>query len=455
MSQQAHAQTKNQMPVKIAPLHHGLLQRKCACGQHTIAGGECERCDKNRTAAGLQRAGINAAPLNEVPSAVHEVLGSPGQSLDAATRNSMESRFGHDFSQVRVHTGEQAAQSTQAVNALAFTVGKDIVFGAGQYAPSTQTGSKLLAHELAHTIQQSGRTSQNISRISQPGDAHEQEADRVAEQVGRLKEPLPPSGDKDKTVDRQVKIRESGSDLSALQRQTEGEEPQAKAQEEEEGIEVGDQIIMMLPRSQFVTLPETEAPSFVQPGTSGELQREEKAKFPCPRLMRKVISGKFEGGKTLNDYFPDKVGTHLWGNADSAGRFDNGLRAGSAVQLIGEIPSPCNPAGVYTLAQTATVVRFRVNGRKALENGKVVEGTTVDDLERSKRDYSREPARQQLSFAISMADAISGVPYSNLKSYEFEVNLTSSISGPGGTQSVDWGVTIEAVDGKLTNNELR
>jgi hypothetical protein len=86
---------------------------------------------------------------------VHEVLACEGQPLDAETRALVEPRFGHDFSRVRVHTGTRAADSAEAVNALAYTVGQDIVFGAGQYAPATSEGQKLIVHELAHVIQQS------------------------------------------------------------------------------------------------------------------------------------------------------------------------------------------------------------------------------------------------------------------------------------------------------------
>ncbi len=91
---------------------------------------------------------------NAVPSVVHEVLRSPGEPLDAATLGFMEPRFGHDFSRVRVHTDAKAAESARAVSALAYTVGRDVVFGAGQYAPTTARGAGLLAHELAHVMQQ-------------------------------------------------------------------------------------------------------------------------------------------------------------------------------------------------------------------------------------------------------------------------------------------------------------
>ena len=105
----------------------GVLQRSCACGQHSPGDGECAECRKKRLAtapAGLQRSALRATPSNKAPLIVHEVLRSPGQLLDPATRAYMEPRFGHDFSQVRVHTGERAAQSAQAVNALAYTVGQ-------------------------------------------------------------------------------------------------------------------------------------------------------------------------------------------------------------------------------------------------------------------------------------------------------------------------------------------
>ena len=89
-----------------------------------------------------------------LPPIVHEALSSPGHSLDTATRVFMEPRFGHEFSQVRVHADAKAAESAGAIDALAYTVGRDVVFGAGQYQPHTGEGRRLLAHELIHTIQQ-------------------------------------------------------------------------------------------------------------------------------------------------------------------------------------------------------------------------------------------------------------------------------------------------------------
>ena len=112
---------------------------------------------------------------------VHDVLRSPGRPLDAATRAAMEPRFGHDFGKVRVHTDTRANESAHAVNALAYTVGPQIVFGAGHYRPGTTTGRQLLAHELTHVVQQQGQPFAGHSlRLGRSSDAYEAEAERAA-----------------------------------------------------------------------------------------------------------------------------------------------------------------------------------------------------------------------------------------------------------------------------------
>ena len=88
------------------------------------------------------------------PASVDRVLASSGKPLEPALRQDMEQRFGHDFSQVRVHLGGVAEQSAREVNANAYTVGHDIVFGAGRFSPGTHEGQRLLAHELTHVVQQ-------------------------------------------------------------------------------------------------------------------------------------------------------------------------------------------------------------------------------------------------------------------------------------------------------------
>jgi uncharacterized protein DUF4157 len=132
----------------------------------------------------LKRSAANANAPSAVPRCVHETLRSPGQPLDASTRAFMESRFGQDFSHVRVHADAHAADSARAVNAHAYTVGSDIAFGRAQYAPETRSGKALLAHELAHTAQHGQHKNATGARnleVADPADS----AEREAEQVGR------------------------------------------------------------------------------------------------------------------------------------------------------------------------------------------------------------------------------------------------------------------------------
>ena len=139
-------------PVSTSAGGANALQRKCSCGGN--ASGTCEECKKKK----LQRSASAAAASELAPPIVHDVLRSPGQPLDSATRSFFEPRLGMDLSGVRTHTDSRAVQSAQAVNALAYTSGRDIVFREGAYAPSTASGGRLLAHELAHVAQQSGAT---------------------------------------------------------------------------------------------------------------------------------------------------------------------------------------------------------------------------------------------------------------------------------------------------------
>jgi hypothetical protein len=171
----------------FTPMGRPMLQRKCACGGTPGASGECAACKKKREASQgmLQRAASNANQVNEVPAIVHDVLRSSGQPLETGTREFMESRFGQDFSGVRVHTDSRAAESARAVNALAYTVGRDVVFDSGRYAPKTQAGQKLMAHELTHVVQQNARAQSVQTKLSigDIDDSSEREANRVAESI--------------------------------------------------------------------------------------------------------------------------------------------------------------------------------------------------------------------------------------------------------------------------------
>ncbi|HWM92809.1 MAG TPA: DUF4157 domain-containing protein [Thermoanaerobaculia bacterium] len=125
------------------------VQRACACG------GTCDDCRQKEEEKLRRATAESAGPApSEAPRSVRDVLRSPGRPLDPAARSFFEPRFGRDFGGVRIHTGSQAEASARDVSALAYTVGDDIVFGAGRYAPGTSSGDHLLAHELTHVVQQ-------------------------------------------------------------------------------------------------------------------------------------------------------------------------------------------------------------------------------------------------------------------------------------------------------------
>lgn len=166
----------------LAP-NRGLLQRKCACGAPSHGNAECRGCAKRHGKVQRMTAGGDGA--GEVSPQVNAVLARAGQPLDAATRADMESRFGRDFSSIRIHADSTAAASARDVNANAYAVGQQIVFGSGQYAPHTLAGRRLLAHELTHTVQQ-GRFGSGVSPRLEVGavdTAAEREADRIADRI--------------------------------------------------------------------------------------------------------------------------------------------------------------------------------------------------------------------------------------------------------------------------------
>jgi hypothetical protein len=216
----------------FTPLPTGLLQRKCAaCGTHTPGGGTCTNCagedkglklqkklsigasndsleaeadrvadqvlarspapDVAHAPLRIQRLSSQADPGGDTaPASVHRTLAGSGAPLEGGVRQDMESRFGHDFSGVRVHSDGAAAQSARDVSANAYTVGNNIVFGAGQYAPGSGAGQRLLAHELTHVVQQGSAATSNIVQRAGMGDVKVAEA-REAE---ASKRPSPDAG---------------------------------------------------------------------------------------------------------------------------------------------------------------------------------------------------------------------------------------------------------------------
>jgi hypothetical protein len=210
------------LAVPLCPSQSGILQRKCACDGSAGMSGECEECGEKQR-LGLQTKlkvnepgdiyereadriadqvmatpappAVSGAPpriqrfavqptvqAEAVPASVEQAVASPGRPLEPALRQDMEQRFGHDFSRVRVHTDAAAEQSARDVNAHAYTVGHNMVFGTDQFVPETQEGRRLLAHELTHVVQQSAQGSARSDRLSiaAPDINSEHEAERAA-----------------------------------------------------------------------------------------------------------------------------------------------------------------------------------------------------------------------------------------------------------------------------------
>ena len=152
--------------------HSALVQRACACG----GGASCECGTRSE----------KTEERTDVSSIVARATTGGGHELDGGTRTFMEGRFGRGLGHIRVHTGATAAESARAIDALAFTAGRDIVFGEGRYRPDTASGRHLIAHELAHSLQQGGGSDTSRPRrmaVSNPGHVGEREADAAAEAV--------------------------------------------------------------------------------------------------------------------------------------------------------------------------------------------------------------------------------------------------------------------------------
>src|SRR5205085_8993897 len=104
------------------------------------------------------------SPARAAPGPIHVALQRPGRPLEAPVKSAFEDRFGADFSAVRIHTDGPAALSARALQARAYTFGRDIVFAAGEYVPASQGGRRLIAHELTHVLQQGQADEPHLAR---------------------------------------------------------------------------------------------------------------------------------------------------------------------------------------------------------------------------------------------------------------------------------------------------
>jgi len=163
---------------QVMRMPNSVLQLKCPiCNEYKRKAMEAKESPEQ----------VTITRSHDVQPIIHEVLQSPGQPLDPATRAFMEPRFGYDFSRVRVHSGGAAERSAQDLNAHAYTVGHNIVFDAGRLAPSTYEGQRLIAHELMHVVQQSSSGQVKPTFIDRSSDHFEHQADNISAAIMNLR----------------------------------------------------------------------------------------------------------------------------------------------------------------------------------------------------------------------------------------------------------------------------
>ena len=282
----------------------------------------------------VQKAPATAGPEGAAPAEayVDDALASPGRPLDPSTRRAMEARFGYDFSAVRIHDDAAAAATAADIDAAAFTVGQDVVFGGGRFDPSGAEGWRLLAHELAHVAQhQDGR--RRLQRkaepaISDPGDASEREADEVGDRVA--------AG---------LSVTGAGvtSPRAALQRQ-----------EADEATAPDDDLIW--PEMGGAAGPELQAsrasgPAVAPPGfTRGLAATGGGVVLPArpARRLGRAFGTSFGAVRLHRDAVSDRLASMIGAEA---------FVAGGHIYLAGSAPDPESPAGLRLLAHELTHVR--------------------------------------------------------------------------------------------------
>ncbi|WP_058187123.1 eCIS core domain-containing protein [Terracidiphilus gabretensis] len=332
----------------------GVLQRKCsACGGAAGSGGECEECKAKQ----VQRNSTNAGP-SSAPSSVENVLHSSGVPLDRSDRSFFESRFGMDFSKVRIHTGAEAASSARDVAARAYTVGDRIVFDSGQYSPHSAEGRKLLAHELTHVVQQGGASSSSAGplEIGRGNDAFEHEAHHAAGTAGHKHHSMPA---------RQAPVQKRSS--RAVQRYESGEHAKFG--------ETGDELNALAPKA------------FMYKVKSGEVPKKIAQKFGITEDQLKEVN---------------KDKWHKWQLTDDPSSKVEGFRAGDEIT----IPPVMNAAVKDALK--VKEVSLVVNG-VTLDYG---EGMTMGDFYESPEQMMAAPVAelQKLSELIKKEKAgVAGV----------------------------------------------
>jgi len=241
--------------VRPAPRTHPSAEVDASFNRHPVL--RLQRSAGNQAVLQVLRRSAPApsAGAHDVPPIVRTVLAGGGRPLDSSDRGFLEPRLGRDLGDVRIHTDAAAAESARAVGADAYTVGSDVVFAAGRHRPETRQGRRLLAHELAHTLQQTagpgagGVSPSSTIRVGEPRDVHEDVADRIADQVIDTTQPATiPSLRTVSTVPQPTLQRQSSSSTP--------EEPQVKRDGNNVYVLIGETAIAegVLPEGKAVQL---------------------------------------------------------------------------------------------------------------------------------------------------------------------------------------------------------
>ena len=368
---------------------------------------------------------------DHVPASVKKALQlGDGRPMNRTTRASMEQSFGADLSEVRVHTSSGSVQAAHDINAKAFTSGQDIHFGEGQYQPGTRQGQKLLAHELAHTIQQrSGQAAvQSRGVISQPGEPLEREADAVASRIDGNQAVTQPSVGAGAThrapIQTSIQRQVEDSEEAALP-DADREEPGREQSAERESVDIAP-----------TSLPATGSVEAEETGAPGEMQAQPES-----------VSGAVEAEGTEQPH-----GT----------QFDAGSTAGSTlVSTEGDEERPVETAqgasrlpgeiaAEPTLAQTvpATAATHDAHGAPAsIGPGEAKSTATMSaKLAVSSREAVAEPF-------VTASASVPGAPASKRGAYtvdEAEAAPNRDLAGASSTPATRGGMPVGSEQGGLT-----
>ena len=356
----------------ITTLSSGLvIQRKCACGGSS---GACQTCEKTL----LLRQSSGPGALGAIPPTVQGVLLTAGRPLDRKTRNLMEQHFGQDFSGVRVHDGARAAESARTVSAQAYTVGQDIVFASGRYAPHSQSGRHLLAHELAHTVQQRGIQRSGADGVSIPlaGESQrlEQEAERAADAVS-VGAAVPVFGPAayDPLLSRQADTAVAGgTDGASAPRPARTWEPLATP------IDVGQGVQITARQDEGTGVVAFRVNKFLLPATKGRMIEFYRAKVSAQALEatigftgRSPNAGLWQSRDYTGDLLASWLGKIGWTAANAA---DNWFQAGGRQAPAGTSGfTPALSSG--TTCQMDHIVELQLGGTNTRNNIQVLDPT--------------------------------------------------------------------------------